>query len=265
MPRLPRAELHGVDISTPTHSKLASRAVMGAACMTEDVLGRHVYDASEERWLPMEYVPFEYDVVVDGGEVGDHALRQTIPPNTILWDGVYDVVEALNSEGTARIRISITANADVLALTLISAAGTAGLHDIVPDGTAAKAIKTVDNEPSDIVLSVVGAALTEGRLYGFLRCVRGFPADTRSSSSSASSMSESSASSMSRSSQSVSSASSQSSSSSSSMLSSASASSKSTSSNSSSSKSLSSNSSSSVGNSSSSSFRYEPSSGSSES
>jgi len=194
--------LHGIDQSVPEYDDLPNKGNQASECMCEDLLSKHIYDMELAKWLPEEYVPFRWDFANDGGFLGWHNLNVTVPKSTIILDGVYDVLEALVSGGAAEVGIKVESAAggtkDILAQEAIATAGTFGLHDIDPDGTAANAIKTT--EDYDIKMHVTVAAVTAGVLVGFLRCVRGFPSEdysssTLSSSSSPSSSSQSSSSS----------------------------------------------------------------------
>jgi hypothetical protein len=166
-----RTVLHGVDTSAPNFAKLPAVGNQGSECYTDDLRARLVYDDAAGKWLPQEYIPFVYDFAVHGGAVGAIDLGISVPAGTIILDGIYDVVDALASGGAATIALKVEGTGDVLAAAAIGTAGTEGLHDVVPDGTAAKAIKATEDRK--VTLTVAVAALTAGKLYGFLRCVRG--------------------------------------------------------------------------------------------
>ena len=242
----PRTVLHGVDQSCPTFADLP-RANMASEIFTEDLLAKLIWDADGTEWLPMEYIPFVWDFDVHGGVVSAIDLGITVPQGTIILDGMLCTVKPLQSGGAATVAISVEGANDILTAVIFTTPGTEGLHDVIPTCAAANAVwVTVDRQ---VTFTIGGAPLTWGKMYGFLRCVRGFITEEASSSSS----SQSSSSSSSSSSQSSSSSSSQSSSSSSSQSSSSSSNSSSSQSSSSSSSSQSSSSSSSQSSSSSSS------------
>jgi len=183
--------LHGVSQSVPENADLPAAANMAAECLTEDLLGKWIYDIEQEEWLPMEYIPFRWDFATDEGFIGYHPLA-AVPENTIVFDGFYSVLDRLISDGSPTIQIQLEAANDILADAAVGpakATGAPGLHNIVPDGTAANAIKTTADRW--IKLRVLTAALTGGVLVGFLRCFRGFAAETLSSSSPSSSSSSS--------------------------------------------------------------------------
>ncbi|WP_321376940.1 hypothetical protein [Trichococcus shcherbakoviae] len=172
---VPRFCVAGCDTSAPSNAKLPVHANHGSQCLTDDLLAKNVYDAAiNDKWLPEEYIPFCYDFSVHGGAVGDIDLGVTVPANTIILDGILDVVKAVTVGTNGTIALKVEAAGDVLAAV---AAGTLtkGRHDIVPVGTAATSIKTT--VARKITATIATAAVTAGRLYGFLRCVRGVEAD----------------------------------------------------------------------------------------
>lgn len=169
-----RTVLNGIDTSAPSHAKLPALGNQGSEVYVDNLRARCVYDDGARKWLPEEYIPFVYDFAVHGGAVGNLDLGITVPAGTIILDGIYDVVTPLTSGGAATVALKVEAANDVLAAAAINTAGTAGLHAIVPDGTAAKAIKATQDRK--VTLAVAVAALTAGKLYGYLRCVRGLTA-----------------------------------------------------------------------------------------
>jgi len=187
--------LHGIAQSVDVATELPDKGNMASECFDEELLGKHVYDLEQKTWLPMEYVPFRWSFSEDGGFIGFHSLVE-IPANTIIFDGLFDVLDPLTSGGAAKITLKLEAAAgdagDILVETLISSAGTLGLHDIVPVGTIATSIKTTADRW--VKLRVTDAAVTGGVLVGFLRCFRGFASEEVSSSSSSGSSSSSSSS-----------------------------------------------------------------------
>lgn len=165
-----RTVLHGIDESAPSYAKMPARGNMGAKCYDEELQSFLVWDSTAAAWLPVEYVPFVYDFDVHGGEVEAIELDAVVPERCIVLDGVIDVVDALTSDGAAQVAIHVQTADDILAAAVLGTNGTEGLHDVVPVGTAATAIKmTADG---NVTLTVTVAALTAGKLYGFLRVLR---------------------------------------------------------------------------------------------
>ena len=202
MTKRPRTVLHGVDQSRADFSDLPNKGNMASECYAEDLKAKHIYDAEDAAWLPMEYVPFRYDVAVDGGTVAAHALDVSVPEDTIVLDGIIEILRGFRSGGAATLKIALETDQDVLASTALGSL-TEGLKDIKPVGTAATAIKTTATRTPTVTIGT--AAMTEGVLVGFLRCVRGFPNENESSSSCSCSESSNSSSSSSHSSSSPSS------------------------------------------------------------
>lgn len=169
-----RTVLNGIDTSASSHAKLPDRGNQGSEVYVDDLRAKRVYDHQARKWLPEEYVPFEYDFATHGGAIGNIDLGVEVPAGTILLDGIVDIVGAVTSDGAATIALKVEGAGDVLAAATLDTNGTAGLHAVVPDGTASKAIKAT--AARKVTLTVAVAALTAGRLYGFLRCLRGFTA-----------------------------------------------------------------------------------------
>lgn len=164
--------LHGVDQSCESYAKLPARANVASQCFIEDLKAMRINDPADNVWKPFDYIPFVYDFAVHGGVVGDIGLGVYVPKDTVILDGLLDVVDAVTGGTSATIALKVEGAADVLAAAVLGTNGTEGLHDVVPDGSAAKAIKTT--AARQVTLTVGVAALTAGKLYGFLRCFRGF-------------------------------------------------------------------------------------------
>jgi len=105
----------------------------------------------------------DYDFAVDGGAVGDIALRgDKIPSGAIIVDALLHVDTVLTSGGAATVAIKTEAAADINAADLISGApwSTAGAKR--GDFTATTApIKTTAERT--ITATVAAAALTAGK------------------------------------------------------------------------------------------------------
>lgn len=175
--------LHGVDQSCESQAKLPNAANMASRCMTEDLLASFVFDTAQKAWLPEEYIAFVWRYSDDGGTQGAITLSETVPANTIILDGILDVIDPITSGGSATIKISLEADQDVLATTAIGSLGM-GLRDVYPNGSASRGIRTTQERHP--VLTVGTAAITGGCIVGFLRCMRGLPLEEQSSSSSSS-------------------------------------------------------------------------------
>lgn len=186
--------IHGIDQSVPDFRNLPAKGHPGTIVHQEDFMCSWIYDIENLVYSPFEYICFEYDVSKDGGELGFHNLDVELPANTLVWDGMYQVGIALVSVGdrtTIEMKLEEPAggNGDLLARVLIATAGTIGLHDIRPNGTAALSIRCT--AARQLKIEIRGAALTAGVLRGFIRCFRSFSGEdvsmSRSSSASDSS------------------------------------------------------------------------------
>ncbi len=157
----------------------------------------------DQEWLPFVFIPFVFDVDVDGGAVGPVGLaRARVPAGTIIVGGTIDVLETFTSaDDSATIAISIEAANDVVSAVAISNGANpwdAGLKQVVPVmATNTTWIKTTKDR--DVRITVGTQPLTAGKLRGFLWClpseVEGGVVEEESSSSSSSSTSSSSSSS----------------------------------------------------------------------
>ncbi len=182
--------LHGIDQSVPSFYGLPAKGHPGSWTLQEDLFCSWLYDIERRVWTPYEYVAFEFDVSKDGGGIGFHNLDIELPADTLVWDGMLQVGVAPTSAGAATVAIKIEAAAgapgDLWAASPFAWLGV-GLHDVIPNGTAVRAIRTT--RAQQVKLEIRGAALTAGLLRGYIRCFRSQDTDLVSSSSSTSSSS----------------------------------------------------------------------------
>jgi hypothetical protein len=187
----PRTVLHGIDQSCPAIEDLPGRdgsflttndkGNMASECYVEEYKSKHVFDADVSplpdgttsrniKWLPMEYVAFEYQFEEHGGAVGVHNLRTTVPEGTIMIGGVINTVEAFTSGGAPTFELWVEAAGDILASAGYANVQAEGLHAVVPVFSAATGILTTDDR--QIKCRIGTAAITAGRFYGYLTCYR---------------------------------------------------------------------------------------------
>lgn len=104
---------------------------------------------------------FEYDFAREGGAVGDILVGdKIIPPAAVIMDGFYRVITQFTSGGSATLQAKLVGTDDVLASTAVAAL-TAGVKDIVPDGTAANMILTTAY--TQLTLTIGTEAMTAGK------------------------------------------------------------------------------------------------------
>src|SRR6056297_596051 len=117
--------------------------------------------ALEER---VRVAQFRYDIDVHGGAVGDITLIGALPIDAIVVGGMIDVQTAGASGGDATVALKFETDEDVLTATAGAVANlTEGaIIDIVPDHTAANAIRIVDADR--MTMTIGTAALTAGKL-----------------------------------------------------------------------------------------------------
>ena len=75
-------------------------------CLEEAHMNTWLYDPDIDARWPYEYLAFEYDFAEDGGGVGFHNLDVQVPRNTLVFDGVLDVIDVFVSGGAATIAIN---------------------------------------------------------------------------------------------------------------------------------------------------------------
>lgn len=117
-----------------------------------------------------------YDVTVDGGEIGTNKkLHFILPDNSTIIRAYYEVLETFTDAASdnAQIRIGVaTDDTDgIVAFTAINDASNpwdAGYHDTLCDGTAANFTTKTTAGTRSILMYIIGAPLTAGKLvlYG---------------------------------------------------------------------------------------------------
>jgi len=123
----------------------------------------------------MRVARFTYDFDEHGGAIGNIDLETVLPDNAIVLDGMVDVITTFTTAGGDAGTIAITMGAQAANLIVTAVAvGTGtpwdeGLHDIIPVGTAATAVKLTAARAVRIVIG--GQVVTAGKLVGFLRYV----------------------------------------------------------------------------------------------
>jgi len=114
-----------------------------------------------------------YDFAVDGGAVSAIGLGVTLPDNAIMLDGMVDVVTTLTSAGdTATVAIHAESANDLVTAVAINDGGNpwdAGLHAIIPLGTAASAVKLT--AAREITATIAVEDVTAGKFVVFVRYV----------------------------------------------------------------------------------------------
>lgn len=105
----------------------------------------------------------EYDFAVDGGAVGDIALRgDQIPAGAVVLDALVYVDTVLASGGAATVALKLEDAADLNAAGAFDGAPWSAVGPVRPDFTSADPpIETTDDR--DVVATVAAAALTGGK------------------------------------------------------------------------------------------------------
>jgi len=116
----------------------------------------------------------EYDFDTDGGVVGTIEMRGTeLPDNAVIVGGIMEVITPLTSGGAATVEVRAEGADDVVADAAIGGApwSTGGLKDIVPDFTAANAVKIDGAKQLSCIIST--ADLTAGAFKVYAKYIVG--------------------------------------------------------------------------------------------
>ena len=115
----------------------------------------------------------QYDFEVLGGEQSTISLGVALPDNAIVLDGIVEVVTVADSDGAATVAVQIEGADDLIAATAFDGApwSTTGLKAIIPDGTAAKALKLTAARNISVVIGT--ADLKAGKFNVWLRWLQG--------------------------------------------------------------------------------------------
>lgn len=125
----------------------------------------------------LHVTPFVFDTAEnDAGDtpasnktVAAHPLAVTIPDNAIVIGGSIDVIEAVTSDGSATVAISLVAAND-----LLTATGKASLAIKAQLPLAAVIAAPIKTEAAKAVTVTVGtAALTAGKINGYIIWMEG--------------------------------------------------------------------------------------------
>ena len=111
---------------------------------------------------------FEYDFDIDGGVAGAIIKNPDgLPANSIIWDGMILVHTAIVGT-TSTLAISVVSANDILTATAEASLTVGLMADVVPDGTAANALK-VGSTPKGCTFTIGTNDLTAGRVMVALR------------------------------------------------------------------------------------------------
>ena len=113
---------------------------------------------------------FEYDFTVHAGAQGTIVVgTDRIPIGAIIMDGIIHVVTAVTSGAAGTVAIHIASSEDILAVTAKGTLSLDALLDIVPDGTAANAIRLTAAGSCSFVIGT--ADLTAGQIVVGVRYI----------------------------------------------------------------------------------------------
>jgi len=126
----------------------------------------------------LHVTPFVFDTAandatsptpVSNKTVAAHPLAVTIPDNAIVIGGSIDVIEAVTSDGTATVAISLVAANDLLTATAKASLGIKAQKPLA--AVIAQPIKL--EEEKAVTVTVGTAALTAGKINGYIIWMEG--------------------------------------------------------------------------------------------
>ena len=106
---------------------------------------------------------------VSNKTVAAHPLAVTIPDNAIVIGGSIDVIEAVTSDGSATVAISLVAANDLLTATAKASLGIKAQKPLA--AVIAQPIKLEADKP--VTVTVGTAALTAGKINGYIIWIEG--------------------------------------------------------------------------------------------
>jgi hypothetical protein len=112
-----------------------------------------------------------YNFAEHGGAIGAHGLGVKLPAGAVVTRSWYEVLTTCTTAGSdaGTMALKIKDANDLVSAIAVSDAGNpwdAGMHECVPDGTAAKFIKTTAE--SEITATIAGQAFTAGKFVVYL-------------------------------------------------------------------------------------------------
>jgi len=138
---------------------------LGAAPWMTCIIGVTVQYHNQSR------IGIKYDFAVHGGV--STVLGLFLPDNLVITRAFYDCSVALDSPtgpGNATMAINSNGAADLLIAAAVSASGTAGLHECIPVGTMATAVKMTADRNVGLTFAV--EALNAGEMFLILDTVQ---------------------------------------------------------------------------------------------
>ena len=126
----------------------------------------------------LHITPFVFDTAandatsptpVSNKTVAAHPLAVTIPDNAIVIGGSIDVIEAVTSDGSATVAISLVAANDLLTATAKASLGIKAQKPLA--AVIAQPIKLEADKP--VTVTVGTAALTAGKINGYIIWIEG--------------------------------------------------------------------------------------------
>lgn len=119
---------------------------------------------------------FEFDCAVAANlPIGAHGTGVTLPAYAIIVGGFVDVNTAITGEAGATLAIHVQAANDIISAAAVSGApySTIGRKAIVPKANTPESTSVKTSEDREITCTVAVAALTAGKLTGYLYYVEG--------------------------------------------------------------------------------------------
>ena len=124
---------------------------------------------------------WEFDVMEDdpegdaNTEIGAHGTGIILPAHAIIVGGFMDVNTPFASDGSATVAVSVEGANDIQAAAAVSGApwSTHGRKAIIPKANTPESTSVKTSEPREVTVTVAVAALTGGKVTGYLYYVEG--------------------------------------------------------------------------------------------
>jgi len=131
----------------------------------------NVPDAKVDGRRITQAVVASYDFAEHGGAIGDIGLGEAIPANAVIHRVWYDVLTTFTTAAADAGTIGLEAGAaDLVTAVAVSDVGDpwdAGLHEGIPDGTMANAVK-VGTDPVQLIVDVAVQVVTAGKVIFYV-------------------------------------------------------------------------------------------------
>jgi len=153
---IPRTAWSGVDLSTSTVAKLPTRGNHGIPIYVDETKCYYVWDDNSDAWLIEGTVCFEYDIDDDGGEAGNIVIG-ALPANTIVLDGIVDVITA----PTADSDVSSSSSSSTDSVSSTSSSSTSSTSSTTSESSSSQSESSLSESVSSSSSSVTSSSSSQ--------------------------------------------------------------------------------------------------------